>query len=298
MERGERHTGTQKKDKKTVTNYRPISLLPIFAKMFERLVFKNMYNYLKQNNLITKNQSGFTPGDSGTNQLLSLVHDIHLAFDDNSCLEVRSVYLDMSKAFDKVWHEGLLHKLKQNGIEGNLLNLLSNYLSNRKQRVVLNGEMSDWAPIHSGVPQGSVLGPLLFLIFINDLEAGIVSQIKFFADDTSLYSVVKDPEISARELNHDLLIISNWAKQWKMSFNPDPTKPAEEILFSQKRQPQTHPPLFFNGVEVKRVSEHKHLGLIFDPKLNFAAHFKEKASNARKGKGSSSTSDHIFQQIH
>ena len=125
------------------TNQRPISLLPIFAKMFERLLFKNMYNYLKQNNLITKNQSGFTPGDSGTNQLLSLVHDIHLAFDDNSCLEVRSVYLDMSKAFDKVWHEGLLHKLKQNGIEGSLLKLLSNYLSNRKQRVVLNGEMSD-----------------------------------------------------------------------------------------------------------------------------------------------------------
>ena len=87
-----------------MTNYRPISLLPIFAKMFERIVFKNLFNYFKENDLITKNQSGFTPGDSGTNQLLSLVHDIHLAFDDNSCLEVRSVYLDMSKAFDKVWH--------------------------------------------------------------------------------------------------------------------------------------------------------------------------------------------------
>ena len=275
----------KKKDKQTVTNYRPISLLPIFAKMFERIVFKNLFNYLKENDLITKNQSGFTPGDSGTNQLLSLVHDIHLAFDDNSCLEVRSVYLDMSKAFDKVWHEGLLHKLKQNGIDGKLLKLLTNYLSNRKQRVVLNGEMSDWAPIYSGVPQGSVLGPLLFLIFINDLEAGIISQIKFFADDTSLYSVVKDPEVSAQELNHDLIVISNWAKQWKMSFNPDPTKPAEEIVFSHKKRPNLHPPLFFNGIEVKRVKEHKHLGLIFDPKLNFAAHFKEKMSKARKGIG-------------
>ena len=140
----------------------------------------------------------------------------------------------MSKAFVKVWHEGLLHKLKQNGIDGKLLSLITSYLSNRKQRVVLNGETSDWAPIYSGVPQGSVLGPLLFLIFINDLEAGIISQIKFFADDTSLYSVVKDPEVSARELYHDLLVISNWAKQWKMSFNPDPTKPAEKILFSHK----------------------------------------------------------------
>ena len=235
--------------------------------------------------MITKNQSGFTPGDSGTNQLISLIHDIHKAFDDNSCLEVRAVFLDMSKAFDKVWHEGLLHKLKQNGIDGKILALLTNYLSNRRQRVVLNGETSDWAPILSGVPQGSVLGPLLFLIFINDLEAGIISQIKFFADDTSLYSVVRNPETSARELNHDLGIINEWAKQWKMSFNPDPTKPAEEVLFSQKRIPQEHPPLYFNGIEVKRVSDHKHLGFVFDPKLNCAAHFKEKSAKARKGIG-------------
>ena len=99
----------------------------------------------------------------------------------------------------------------------------------------MNGQASEWAPILSGVPQGSVLGPLLFLVFINDLECGIKLQIKFFADDTSLYSVVKDPIISALELQHDLDIISEWANQWKMSFNPDPTKPAEEILFSQKK---------------------------------------------------------------
>ena len=114
------------------------------------------------------------------------------------------------------------------------LEFFKSYLSNRKQRVVLNGQSSNWAPILSGVPQGSVLGPLLFLIYINDLECGIKSQIKFFADDTSLYSVVIDPVISAAELNHDLEVINQWANQWKMSFNPDPTKPAEEILFSQK----------------------------------------------------------------
>ena len=275
----------KKKDKQTVSNYRPISLLPLFAKVFERIVFKNLYNFLISNKLITKNQSGFTPGDSGTNQLLSLINDIHKAFDDNRCLEVRSVYLDMSKAFDKVWHEGLLFKLKQNGIDGKLLQFFQSYLSNRRQRVVLNGRSSDWAPIQSGVPQGSVLGPLLFLIYINDLECGIKSQIKFFADDTSLYSVVTDPITSAAELNHDLEIINNWAKQWKMSFNPDPTKPAEEILFSQKKSTVHHPPLFFNGSEVKRVTDHKHLGLILDPKLNFAAHINEKAGIARKGIG-------------
>ena len=110
----------------------------------------------------------------------------------------------MSKAFDKVWHEGLLFKLKQNGVSGKMLSLFTNYLSNRQQRVVLNGQTSEWAPIHSGVPQGSVLGPFLFLVYINDLEEGILSQIKFFIDDTSIYSVVKNIETSAAELNADL----------------------------------------------------------------------------------------------
>ena len=189
----------------------------------------------------------------------------------------------MSKTFDKVWHKGLLFKLKQNGVDGKLL--VFNYLSNRRQRVVLNGKHSGWANVLSGVPQGSVLGPLLFLIYINDLECGILSRIKFFADDTSLYSIVEDPIKSARELNHDLAVINEWARQWKMSFNPDPTKPAEEILFSHKKSKPHHPPLFLNGIEVKRVTEHTHLGLTMDPKLNFISHINEKSSKARQGVG-------------
>ena len=273
----------KKKDKKSVSNYRPISLLPILDKIFERLVFKNLYNVLHENNLITKNQSGFIPGDSCTNQLLSLVHEIHPAFHHNNCYEVRAVFLDMSKAFVKVWHEGLLFKLKQNGIDGMLLLLFESYLSNRKQRVVLNGQTSDWAPILSGVPQGSVLGPLL--IFINDLEKNIKCHVKFFADDTSLFSIVRDPHTTAEDLNHDLDLINSWATQWKMSFNPDPTKPAEEILFSVKRKSPVHPPLYFNGSLVKQVPEHKHLGLVLDSKLSFASHINANVATARKGIG-------------
>ena len=272
----------KKNDKQLVDNYRPISLLPILSKIFERIIFKNLYNHLISNHLISKNQSGFRPGDSCTNQLLFLINEIHKAFDDNNCLEVRSVYLDMSKAFDKVWHPGLIFKLKQNGVSGKLLKLLTNYLSNRYQRVVINGKNSKWAPILSGVPQGSVLGPLLFLVFVNDLENDIKCNIKFFADDTSLFSTVFNPFKSASDLNSDLSTISKWARQWKMSFNPDPTKPAEEIIFSCKKVNTFHPPLFFQNAQVKRVNYHKHLGLILDPKLCFVRHINEKVSKAKK----------------
>ena len=173
---------TKEESKQIVKNYRLISILSLFAKIFERILFSNMYNHPISNNLLTKNQSGFRPGDSVTNQLIFLADKMHSSLDIN--LEVRSVFLDMSKAFDKVWHEGLLFKLR---INGKLINLLKSYLSNWKQRVLINGSESDWGQIESGVPQVSVLGPLLFLIYINDLDIGIKSHIKFFADDTSLF---------------------------------------------------------------------------------------------------------------
>ena len=119
-------------------------------------------------------------------------------------------------------------------ISGKLLSFFTSYYSNRKQRVAINGFYSEFAEIESGVPQGSVLGPLLFLVYINDLERDIISNVKFFADDTMLYSIVKDPIKSASDLNHDLKMIYQWAWQWKMAFNPDPNKQANEVLFSCK----------------------------------------------------------------
>ena len=275
----------KKGDKQLINNYRPISLLPICGKIFEKIIFNNLYNYLHLNGLITKNQSDFRPGDSTTNQLLYLGDEIHHAFDSPESLEVRAVFLDISKAFDKVWHVGLIFKLEQNGMSGGLLKLFGNYLSNRKQRVVLNGSYSEYSIIKSGVPQGFVLGPLLFLIYINDLESNIKSNIKFFADDTMIFSIVKDSGISANELNHDLDIIHKWAHQWELEFNPDTTKQATEVLFSCKKSNSIHPQILFNGTVVVKMSEQKHLGLVLYSKLSFEKHLTEKIIKANKNLG-------------
>ena len=272
----------KKGDKQLIKNYRPISLLPICGKVFEKIIFNNLYNHLTRYNLITKNQSGFRPGDSTTNQLIDLVNEIHRAFDSTTSLEVRAIFLDISKAFDKVWHDGLIFKMRQNGISGQLLKLFQNYLNNRKQRVVINGFQADYSNIESGVPQGSVLGPLLFLIYINDLERNIKSNVNFFADDTMFFSIINDPILSASELNHDLNVINQWAYQWKMEFNPDPNKQATELLFSCKRNSPNHPSLFFNDTVVPKVTEQKYLGLILDSKLSFERHINEKIIKAKK----------------
>ena len=187
----------KKGDKQNLKNYRPISLFPICGKFFERLILNEMFSFFLANNLLAPNQSGLKPEDSCINQLLSVSHEIYSSFDER--FEV-SILLDISKAFDKVWHERIIFKLKQNGILDDVLNILSNFLKNRKQRVTLNGQSSSWTNVNAEVPQGSVLGPLLLLIYINNLSDGLSSNAKLVADDTSLFSVVHDINVSAIEL--------------------------------------------------------------------------------------------------
>ena len=273
----------KKNNKQLVNNYRPISLLPIFGKIFEKIIFDRLYNFLLQEELLNPNQSGFRPSDSCVNQLIAITHEIFEAFDCNPSLEVRSVFLDISKAFDKVWHKGLLYKLKSMGISGKLYNLLENYLLERSQRVLLKGQTSSWRPVLAGVPQGSILGPLLFLIYINDLPDELKSNVKLFADDTSLFSIVKDKNESANILSNDLAQISKWAYNWKMLFNPDPSKPAQEVIFSRKRKEESHPIISLNNIEVERTPYQKHLGLLLDEKLNFKQHVDNAILKINKG---------------
>lgn len=271
----------KKGDRQLKSNYRPISLLPVCGKIFEKLIFNSLYSHLSSHQLLSESQSGFRPGDSSINQLLSITTDIYTAFETFD--ETRAVFLDISKAFDKVWHQGLLYKLKCNGIDGNLLQLLTDYLSNRRQRVVLQGLESHWMPIESGVPQGSVLGPLLFLVYINDLTDKIKSNIRLFADDSSLFASVSDIQTTQQLLSEDLHTIADWAYQWKMNFNPDASKQAIEVVFSVKRNPGVHPPLSFNGSPVSRLDSTKHLGLVLDSRLTFTKHIREAIIKAKKG---------------
>ena len=195
--------------------------------MFEKIIFNKIYSFLLEEQRLNPNQSGFRPSDSSVNQLLATTHEIFEAFDCNPPLEVRSVFLDISKAFDKVWHKGLLYKLKSLGISGELYSLLENYLS---------GRTSSWRLVLAGVPQGSIMGPLLFLIYTNDLPSELQSNVKLFADDTSLFTVVKDKNESVNILNNDLQSISTWAYNWKMLFNPDSSKPAQESAIFKKKE--------------------------------------------------------------
>ena len=262
----------KKSDKQCLKNYRPISLLPICRKILERLIFNEMFRFFIENNLISSNQSGFKLGDYCINQLLSITHEIYKSFDDSS--DVRGVFLDISEAFDKVWLKGIIFKLKQNGISGKLLRVLSDFLKDREQTVILNGQVSSWTGVNAGVPQGSILSPLLFSVYINDLADGLSSNAKLFADDTSLFSVIHDVDASANELNNDLYQINKWAFQWKMSFNPDPSKHAQEIILSRKTKKVSHPSLLFNNSIASQTPYQKHLGIFLDTQLTFEEHLK------------------------
>ena len=260
----------KKGDQSEVSNYRPISLLSTIGKVMEKLVHKYVSDYFIEHNVITSLQSGFISGDSTVNQLVDIYNTFCRALDEGK--EVRAVFFDISKAFDRVWHKGLLFKLKCVGISGTLLEWFADYLRERKQRVVLPGVSSDWSTLEAGIPQGSILGPLLFLVYINDIVEDINSTIHLFADDTSLYLIVDDPLEAANTLNNDVSKVYAWAKKWLVAFNPSKS---ESLLISRKRLELYHPPICMNNQPISEVNSHKHLGLTLSNDCTWHAHFEQ-----------------------
>ena len=211
--------------------------------------------------------TGFIPGDSTVNHLLSTNHELCTSFDKGITTQV--VYLNISKAFDRVWHQGLLLKLKAVGIRGKPFEIFKDYLSNRYQPVVVKGQKSDLKCIPAGVPQSSVLGPLLLLIYINDIVNEIESIIKLFTDDTSLSLALNNPDIRAEILNSDLDKIKNWAKKWKVKFKEDKTD-----LLNITRDCNHILQLTFGTKNLKPSQSHKHLGLIVQHNCRWDEHIR------------------------
>ena len=271
----------KKGDKHLVSNYRPVSLLPCVAKVQERLVFNILYEYCSSHNLLTWRNSGFKKLDSAMNQLVNITHKINLNLDNK--LDTCLVFLDVSKAFDRVWHAGLLYKLQCIGITGTLLDWFESYLTDRKQRVAINGQQSAYQYLHAGVPQGSILGPLLFLIFINDIVPNMLTDIFMFADDTLLFETIESDHVSSFDkLNRDLQSIHNWSKLWLVNFNPNKT---EYMKISRKTVSVDDPPLFLNNVRLNKVNNHKHLGVTLNDKCSWIDHIHNLKTKASKSVG-------------
>ena len=208
--------------KNSKTSFRPISILPTLSKVCESIIHDRLLKHCIENNIITERQAAYLQGDSTISQLVYIIHQIKSSWGQSKISQ--GVFLDISSAFDKVWHKGLVAKLSQIGIDGNFLNLFISYLSNRKQCVIVDGAKSSLLDVKAGVPQGSRLGPLLFIIYINDIVNDIESEIMIFADDTTLLASGKDPAETVCQLNRDLQKISSWAEKWKVKFNAGKSK--------------------------------------------------------------------------
>ena len=183
----------------------------------------------------------------------------------------QGIFLDVSAAFDKCWHSGLLAKLSQAKVDESCHDLFKSYLSNRKQFVLVDGCSSTMKEVEAGVPQGSRLGPLLWILYVNDISENLESEVLIFADDTCLFASAKDPAQTADILNRDLAKIDDWARKWKVLFNPGKSK---DLIFSSKTLFNS-PPVLFNDIVVERVQQHRHLGIWLDYRLDWGKQVKE-----------------------
>ena len=254
-------------------NYRPVSLTSQICKVVESVLRDELVQHLERNNLLHNSQHGFRSGYSCATNLLTFLETVTACIDDK--LNVDTIYLDLAKAFDKVPHQRLLLKLKAHGIDGLVCNWIKAWLADRQQRVCLDGSYSSWKQVWSGVPQGSVLGPVLFLIFINDLDIGLSSNILKFADDTKIYRSVTNLSDRSR-LQQDLDSICSWASRWQMEFNVSKCKVVHYgkgscgYGYNMNKQP------------IEEVECEKDLGVTFCQDLKVSAHCKEAYSKANR----------------
>jgi len=279
-------------DKKVVSNYRPISVLPAFSKILEKIIYNRLLDFISQNDILSKNQYGFRKNISTSMALIDLVDKISTSIENNEY--TIGIFLDLAKAFDTVNHNILLSKLYHYGIRGIPYEWFKNYLTNRHQYVYLNNTKSDRLPIACGVPQGSILGPLLFLIYINDLN--IVTKLLtfiMFADDTNIFISGKNLTDISSIVNTELQTISSWFSANLLSLN---IKKTNYILFSNKVIGDVS--ILIGKEIITRVFETKFLGVLIQANLKWNAHVNSVANKISKTIGIINKVKYILSSAH
>ena len=269
----------KKSDRSLACNYRPVSLTCVPCKLLEHIVCSNIMAHLDEYKLLSDRQRAFRKGHSCETQLTTVINDWAKILDNRG--QVDTFILDFEKAFDTPPHELLKSKLFSYGIGGKTLKWIDSFLSFRQQRVVVNGVKSDWAPVLSGVPQGTVLGPLLFSLYINDISSDIESDIRFFADDCVCYREIKD-EKDTMKLQRDIDRLGSWARKWGMRFQP---VKCNMMQLTGKRIKKIHASYTLEGTNLENVESIKYLGVTITSDLRWNTHVSNVCTKANRTLG-------------
>ena len=265
----------KKGDRAVASNYRPVSLTPICCKLLEHIIHSNVMGHFNKYHILTNRQYGFRKQHSCESQLLITVDDLARALDSHTPVDM--VIMDFSKAFDTVPHQRLLFKLHNLGVTGKTHTWVTNFLCKRRQRVVVDGEHSQWVQVRSGVPQGTVLGPLLFLAYINDLPDHITSEVRLFADDCVMYRTVHD-DSDIQCLQADLDKLFTWQNLWQMQFN---VQKCFTMKFSHARKKSSHQ-YKLGQFPLQEVNSHTYLGIHLTNDLKWDTHINHAISKAKR----------------
>ena len=252
----------KKGDKSKPSNYRPVSLTSIFCKIVKHILHSHIF---EGHHILSDFQHGFRKHRSCKSQLILTINDLARGLDNPQ--QIDGILLDFSKAFDKIPHRQLSDKLHHYGVRGKTLSWIQSFLAGRIQQVTLEGQTSSTSPVTPGVPQGTVLGPVLFLVFINDLPSRVKATPRLFADDCFLYRIINSPE-DAQALQEDPDALQQWEKDWLMSFNPDK---CEVIRITKKRKP-IDANYTIHGKELGHTKNAKYLGVLISDTLSWNAH--------------------------
>ena len=277
MEGGEHNPIFKKGDKKSAQNYRSVSLLSRFGKTLERVVYDVLYHRVSP--VLCAEQHGFIPKRSCVTNLATYLKHAWEAISDGC--QTDAIYTDYSAAFQSVNHTLIIHKLEKSfNLNGNALNWFVSYLSDRRQRVVVNGKTSDWKPVTSGVPEGSILAPLIFSMFINDLPKHIRSNCLMYADDVKIFRKIESPS-DGKRLQDDLDRLKSWSIRWGLKLNPEKCRSFSMTL----RRAPVRTDYIIDTATLQHVEEIRDLGVTLDTKLTFKAHVNDVVKRANRSLG-------------